>query len=180
MCVLDQLLLVARQVGQDVVLAGAVAREGGREVVLHVVVDLVDLDVGGVVVVGVLDRLDVVAGHPLDDLVGTVADDVLEAWSSRRRLGLDDVLGQRIGGVVGQRLEEERGRAFERDLERLVVDRLDAEVGGVDRHRAVGDLGAALDRVLQVGVVGGGRGIEQPAEGVLEVARPSPACRRST
>ncbi len=68
---------------------------------------------------------------------------------------------------MGERLQEVGRRRLERDLERLVVDRLDAELGGF----AGGNLGRILDRILQIGVLGRRLGVEQARERVDEVLR---------
>ena len=59
---------------------------------------------------------------------------------------------------------------FERDLKRLVVDRLDAEFGRILDLAGVDRLGI-LHRILQIGVLRGVLRVHQPAEGEDEVLR---------
>ena len=123
---LERLHLVGRKIVGGVELAGLVAAHHGGEVRGREVVDRVDLDVLGVVVVLVLDELDVRVRHELGELVGAVRHHVA---------GLDEVLAELLdrglmhgqAGLVGQQFEEVGGRLLERDLEGLVVDGLDAE-----------------------------------------------------
>ena len=115
---LERLHLVGRHVVGGVELAGLVAAHHGGEVRGREVVDRVDLDVLGVVVVLVLGELDVGVRHELDELVGAVRHHVARLHEVLAEL-LDRGLVDRQAGLVGQQLDEVGGRLLEGDLDGL-------------------------------------------------------------
>jgi len=68
-----------------------------------------------------------------------------------------------------EQAEEIGRRGFQRDLQRRIVDRPDAERVGLER--AFVDLFAILERIEEIGVLRAGRRIEQTAEREDEIAR---------
>lgn len=68
-----------------------------------------------------------------------------------------------------QGIEEIRGGVFKRDFERLVVDRLDAELVEIGDLTLV-DLFRVLDGELQIGIIGGILRVDEALEGEDEVS----------
>ncbi len=75
---------------------------------------------------------------------------------------------QREACLVGQKLKEIRGRGVQRDLERMIVNRLDAKL--IDRLLASGSIFGILDDEQHAGITGSRFRVHQTAEGELEVA----------
>ena len=73
--------------------------------------------------------------------------------------------------LMGQELEEVGRRALERDLDRAVVDRLDAEVLELRARLALVDLLGVEDRIEDVGIFRAGVRVHDAAEGEDEVGR---------
>ncbi|ENN87988.1 hypothetical protein RHSP_50437 [Rhizobium freirei PRF 81] len=156
---LKPFILIGGKRGDDIEFAGAIALQGGCLIFQCVEVHLVDLHVLGVIILIVLDVGDMRARHPLHRLIGAIGDDILDL-DPLVALGFDDMLRQRIGRVVHQGVEEVGRRVLERDFQRLVVDCLDAQLAQI-LDLALVDLFRVLDRVLQVGVLGGSLRIHQ-------------------
>ena len=74
----------------------------------------------------------------------------------------------RIGGLVHQLVEEIGSRRLERDLQRVIVNGLDAQLVGL--QFVLVDLFGVLDGIEDVGVFGGGRRILETLVGEDEVA----------
>ncbi len=165
---LHPLVLVGREVGENVEFAGTVTLQRGFLILKHEELRAVDLDILSTVILVVLDGRDVRTGDPFGRLVRTVGDDVANL-DPVLTLGLDDMLRQRIGRVVHQGVDEIGGRVFKGDLERLVVDRLDAELVQIG-DLALVDLLCVLDGELQIGVVGRIFRIDEALEGEHKVA----------
>jgi hypothetical protein len=159
--------LLGREIRVHVQFAGPEALQGRGAVLGRIVVDRVDRHLGGVIELGVFDRLDVGLGDPLVEHVGAVADHVA-GLDPGVAMFLDLVFGHRKGGVVGQLVQEEGGRGLERDLQGVVVDRLHAQSVHAGHLAAVDRLGV-FDRIEQGGVLGAKRRVQDALEGELEV-----------
>ena len=133
---------------------------GGNEV------DDVDLHVGRIVELVVLHRLDVIVRHELGQHIGAVGDQVAGLDEVGAQL-VDARLVHRIGGLVGEHLEEIGGGRVERHLEGAGVHLLDAKF--VRLLLARGDVLGIHHRRQHVGIFGGGCGIDQAAPGIDEV-----------
>ena len=158
--------LVRRKIVGGVELAGFIATDHRGEVGVREVVHGVDLDVLGTVIILVLDELDMGVRDEFGELVGAVRHHVS---------GLDEILAELFHrglmhgqtGLVGQQFEEVWRCLFEADLERLVVDGLDADI--LDLALALVGLLGSGDRVQDVGVFCTGRRVHDATIGIHEV-----------
>ena len=151
-------------------LAGEVAGQRLVFVVDDVERRLLHGRVGGVPVgVGLLDPR-VLVGDRLGEGVGPVGDDVLGVGPVVAEL-LDHVLARRVEGREGGHRGEVGRGIGERHLERVVVHRLDAELGRV--LLAGQDLGRVLERgeLHEPRVLGGRGGVGGALPGIDEVLR---------
>ncbi|VVT61878.1 hypothetical protein BOS5A_231146 [Bosea sp. EC-HK365B] len=162
--------LVGRNVRRHLQLAGLEAAGGGGEVGRRIVDDRVDLDVRRVVEVLVLLQPDMRVRHELLQRVGAVRDPVLR---------LDKVLAEflhggrmdRQPGLVRQQFQEIGGGPLQRNLERALVDRLDAEVFELGAFACLVDLLGIEDGVEDVGVFRPGLRIDHAPEREDEIIR---------
>ncbi|MNH07971.1 hypothetical protein D3C79_673740 [compost metagenome] len=131
---------------------------------------LVQHRMGIVPVVGIALGDQALVRGPLLECEGAVGDDVARLDPLMAKL-LDDRLGRREGGVVGQGLQEEGDRVFQGDLQGVGIDRLDAErlwcLFALDDVTGV-DHAGQLD---EPGVVGGVLGVGRPLPAIDVIGR---------
>jgi hypothetical protein len=123
----------------------------------------------GVPVLVVLDHEHVLLRLPLLEDVGAVGDNVTRLGPVVAVL-VDGPLRERPEGIVRRHVDEVGRRPEKGVLERVVVDRLDADVVEIGVLAGVEGIGALDHHGGHVGVIGGGGGIENALHGVDEVA----------
>ena len=130
--------------------------------------DPVEAGLGGAETGRVLLGHELVAGAPVDQLVGSVDDDVLRLDPGITEL-LDRMLRHREGRVVAEQARQVGRGIFQRQLQRLVIDSPHAKLFRLQRARV--HLLGILDQPEHRGVLRGDRRILDAAEGKHEIIR---------
>ena len=138
----------------------------GRLIVDRIEDHLVELDIGGIPIIGVLLHRQAVVRHMRRQLECAIRNHHTR-FDEVRAVLFDARLADRKRRLVCEQFQEEGRRPFEGNLQGLFVDGLYAEL--VDRHFALVDLFGVLDREEDVGVFGRGLRILHAAEGEGEI-----------
>ena len=158
--------LLDRQFVVGIEFSGLEALDRGRAVLGRIEDHGVELHVGGIVKLRVLDDLDVIVRHPLGEDERSVGDEIAGLGPVGAK-AFDGGPMHRIGRLMRQHLEEIGRRRIECDFECLRVDRASADL--LRAHLACIDRLGILHDVEHRGVFGGGRRVLQSPEGVNEV-----------